>query len=175
VKKLYRFAIGLLVMGTVLLPGCDEGGKDGKDILPLILLYNSQYYIEFDADYDNNSVVDEHVKMGVKSHFNLEEYNDWYRGVFSGNDNEFNVLLPEGTFGLTTYNETSDFFRFRYTYLETDYASYDDHNFTCEIKQWAGKGTEVYAEFSGELTNNILSDEKIIQITNGKLFARILD
>ena len=60
----------LLVMGTALLPGCDEGdGINGADLLMMQYLANSKYYLRFDVDYDNDAVVDEHVDMRVTQHF----------------------------------------------------------------------------------------------------------
>ena len=173
-RKIYRYAIGLLLMGTILFPGCDEGGGDTKDLLPLILLNNSQYYIEFDADYDNVPGVDAHVKMGVRSHFKIDPDLDRYVATFSGNNNVIAINLPDSTSD-DTYDESSDSFYFSYHYFKKNYGVEIDHNFTFDIKQWDSLGKEAYADFFGEISDNDILNEQVIEISNGKLYARILD
>lgn len=170
-KKTPLIATLLLVMGLLLLPACDE--EKGTDPLVLAALYNSKYYLEFDADYDNNGTVDEHVKMRMREPFKLKSDDHWYQGYFINQNNDSYISIPEITPGPTTYHGGDVHFYMSYNTGDSDYTSFADHVFTFDIIHWDGVGGEIYAEFNGELSNGILSDEKFITLSNGKLFARI--
>jgi len=164
----------LMVMGTVLFPGCDEGkGNNALELLMMQYVANSKYYLRFDVDYDNDTVVDEYVEMRVTQHFNLIHYDDWYQAMFtSTSDKNVSICLPDTTSGPCILEESSDHFRFFYDYYNIDYKMINDHIFSFEIIAWDDIKGEIYAEFSGEISNNYSGDEKIAVISNGELFSR---
>lgn len=165
----------LMVMGTALMPGCDEGkGNNPIDLLVMQYAANSKYYLRFDVDYNNDAVVDEHVEMRVTRHFDLSYYDNWYQAMFTKtSDKNVSIYLPDTTSGPCILEESSDHFRFFYDYYSIDYKMINDHIFSLEIITWDDIKGEIYAEFSGEISNNFTGDEKIAVISNGELFARI--
>jgi hypothetical protein len=172
VKKLPIIATMLLLMGTIVLPACDE--SKGTDPLALAALFYSQYYLEFDADYDNDGNVDEHVKMKMRYPFNYIADDDWYQGHFENHYYHLSINIPDTTIGPIIYTEPNDYFRFGYRYNDIEYGSQDDHDFTFNIIRWDGIGGEIYAEFEGEISDDYAGDEHIADIYNGKCFARII-
>lgn len=165
-KHISILAAMLLIMGIVLLPGCDEdSGNNTADLLVMKYVSNSKYYLRFDVDYDNDTVVDEHVDMRVTQHFDLIYYNNWYQAMFtSTSEKTAFIYLPDTTSDPITYVEPRDYFRFGYEYNDIHYASQDDHDFSFTTIRWDGKGGEIYAEFSGEISNDYAGDEKIVYI-----------
>ena len=169
-KKLPIIATMLLCMGILLFPACDE--KKGTNPLVLAALVDSKYYLEFDADYNNDGTVDEHVKMRLQYPFDHISYDNWYQGIFNNDKYDVSINIPDTIIGPTTYNagDTNFFIKYSINYSES-YSSYSGHVFSFNIIQWEGIGGEVYAKFGGELSNSF-SGATII-VSNGKVFSRI--
>jgi hypothetical protein len=172
VKKLPVIATMLLLMGLFMVPACDE--DKGTDPLALAALYNSKYYLEFDADYDNDGTV-EHIKMSMRHPFDLISFDNWFQGYFTyQNQNQYSYIsIPDTIPGPTTYHGGDLHFYMSYDIGHDDYMSVVDHVFTFNIIQWDGIGGDIYAEFSGELSNDHTGAEKTIIVSNGKVFSKI--
>jgi hypothetical protein len=178
VKKLPDIATMLLLMGLFMVPACDEG--KGTDPLALAALYNSKYYLEFDADYDNDGSVDEHVEMRVSEPFRYNQVEPSiyrYSASFRNRNDYVDIDLPGDTNNPTPiiYNEDKNnfivvFVKDHVIYDSSETAETSD-TFQLSITEWGGNGGVVVANFNGYLYD-FLHIEKII-ITNGLLTTRI--
>jgi hypothetical protein len=176
VKHISMIAAMFMVMGTVLFPGCDEEkGNDATDLLMMQYVANSKYYLRFDVDYNNDAVVDEHVEMRVTRHFyNLPGYR--YQAEFAGKNGYAWIDLPNETTDPITYIGGAINFSFTYDNIN-DYYYNDEsgHDFEFNITEWDTIQRTIRVQFNGNLVyDHEWIDEKIISISNGELYARVV-
>jgi hypothetical protein len=181
VKQPTMFLHMLLVIGMVLSAGCDiEKENLVEKTYMNKMLFNSQFYLIFDADYNNDSVVDEHVEMYANRYFNyIGEGLERYQSEFRGKNCLVWIDLPKNTNSPITYTN-DDLWDFNLTYLIfndvlDDYSTEPDHDFTFTITEWGKPSNILKANFYGYLVNDWVIPPAIIQISNGELYTRISD
>jgi hypothetical protein len=177
VKKMPVTMMMLLVMGLILLPACDE--EKGMDPAEMLLLYNSQFYLEFDADYDNDRLVDEHVKMRMKEPFKIRQVGPGHyfnTALFIDGEKYISIYLPTETTGPAPIYFTEDTDNFSFTHGEgfdsydSYYTSYTSDTFNFMITTWGNKGGVVSGNFEGYLYDWLETER--IYLSNGVIYCR---